>query len=371
MNLIFLSDQGYPYGMAGSKRIRLFAEYLASKNKVKIIIAAENNGNNESSGSEKNVAFQFIRFSKFQNLFSYFKIKMILKNNYLPGEKNILFLYDNVTLMNILFAVAGKKIGYKIITDIVEDYSLTKENESLQRRIQYKVSNLIQKRLNSLVDGVVIISEYLFKKYSHLRSRVLIPVSAENLHINFSDVPKTSQDINMVYSGSFGNKDGIIDLLMAFKIISQRFENVQLTLSGKINEKITNEIKGNDRIKYVGLISDDKYYSFLQEADILLMTRVNSEYANAGFPFKLGEYLATGNPVIATKVSDVEIYLKDKVDAILAEASNVQSLVSAFEFAITEREEANMIGKSGKEKCTLFFDPKKNGETLQTFLNSI
>lgn len=42
------------------------------------------------------------------------------------------------------------------------------------------------------------------------------------------------------------------------------------------------------------------------------MCRNLSEYANASFPFNLGEYLAIGNPVIATKVSDIEMCLTDE-----------------------------------------------------------
>ncbi len=49
-----------------------------------------------------------------------------------------------------------------------------------------------------------------------------------------------------------------------------------------------------------------------RNSDVLCMCRKESGFANAGFPFKLGEYLATGNPVICTKVSDVEYYLDNE-----------------------------------------------------------
>ena len=43
-----------------------------------------------------------------------------------------------------------------------------------------------------------------------------------------------------------------------------------------------------------GFLLEDEYYKILPHSDVLLMTRINSKYANAGFPFKLGEYLASG-----------------------------------------------------------------------------
>ena len=69
----------------------------------------------------------------------------------------------------------------------------------------------------------------------------------------------------------------------------------------KFNNSFYNKLptsQQNSKIIYFGLIPDDDYYQFLKDADVLLMTRIDSPYANSGFPFKLGEYLATGNAVI-------------------------------------------------------------------------
>ena len=46
MNILFISSQPFPYGMAGSKRIRLFAEFLAKNNIVKVLIIGKNNDRN-------------------------------------------------------------------------------------------------------------------------------------------------------------------------------------------------------------------------------------------------------------------------------------------------------------------------------------
>lgn len=58
-----------------------------------------------------------------------------------------------------------------------------------------------------------------------------------------------------------------------------------------------------DRNRHLGFLVDSAYSDTLSSAGILCMPRINNGYAYAvGFPFKLGEYLATGKPVIATAV---------------------------------------------------------------------
>jgi glycosyltransferase involved in cell wall biosynthesis len=101
------------------------------------------------------------------------------------------------------------------------------------------------------------------------------------------------------------------------------------------------------------------------------MTRIDSQYANAGFPFKLGEYLATGKPVVATDVSDIRLYLEDKKDVILAKPSNIQSLVDALNYLIVRPEKREVIGVSGLKKCKKFFNPEINSKMLLDFVKNI
>jgi glycosyltransferase involved in cell wall biosynthesis len=60
------------------------------------------------------------------------------------------------------------------------------------------------------------------------------------------------------------------------------------------------------------------------------MTRVGSGYANAGFPFKLGEFLATGNPVITTNVSDVSVYLENYKDCIIVTPEKINEVAASI-----------------------------------------
>jgi len=126
-----------------------------------------------------------------------------------------------------------------------------------------------------------------------------------------------------------------------------------------------------DRIEYKGYLDEKDYYALLNSADIPCMTRVDLAYAHAGFPFKLGEYLATGKPVIASRVSDVDRFLVDKQNAMLVQAGSSAEVCEAAEFLIDNPESAVAIGARGREVARSFFDYKQQGAALRDFFENV
>jgi glycosyltransferase involved in cell wall biosynthesis len=101
------------------------------------------------------------------------------------------------------------------------------------------------------------------------------------------------------------------------------------------------------------------------------MPRIDIGYAQAGFPFKLGEYLATGKPVIASSVSDIPELLKNRQDVMLVPPGNSCAIVDAVEFLIVHPEQAFDIGASGRLSARKLFDYREQGAQLNAFLRSI
>lgn len=100
------------------------------------------------------------------------------------------------------------------------------------------------------------------------------------------------------------------------------------------------------------------------------MTRNNTRFSNAGFPFKLGEYLATGNPVVTSQVSGIENYLVHKKSALFFEPGNVIELEKAISFLIENPSEAYLIGREGQKVFEDHFSADKNCKKLYEFICS-
>lgn len=376
MNIIFISRLPYPIGMAGTKRIRLFAEYLVRKGViVKVIITGKSNKQNNISGSYNNVEYNYFKKNNLLYIFGLWEFYKLLNYYLKNNSKNYIYIYNGIDLTNILFVIIAKLMGFAIITDIVEDYSFHDEETSFRFRLLIRTKIFFDNHLQHLSDYIIVISKHLKKKYTRKgipQDKIrLIPISAENLMISIKE-PILRDKTRFVYSGSFNAKDGIQNILKAFKQLSATYSNIELILSGP-NKRIPNEYFNTyfkeDNIEYVGLIPNTSFYEFLSDSDALLSTRVNTTYANAGFPFKLGEYLATGNPVITTNISDITTYLTDKIDVIIVKPNNVNSLVEAMKFIIDNKVKSKNIGINGKETASKHFNPIINGQKLFKFLN--
>ena len=380
MNIIFICNQPYPTGMAGTKRIRLFAENLAdNKANVNVFIFAKSNGLNNSSGLFNKVKYQLVNFKYIHSILGNKYLNQQLVNLYDKRKKNIIYIYGGLNIETVKLLSFASNLGYKIVTDLVEDYSMHNEKIRFRLALRYKINTFINRKMISYVSGFIVISYFLKKKLESYKidnnNIQLIPISAENLFHKYNKIQKRD-NFRFLYTGTYGVKDGIVFMLDAYKKLFNKHPNIELILTGKTgriskNYEYLKNLDANYNIRFLGKIPEDEYYNFLQDSDALLMTRIGSKYANSGFPFKLGEYLATGKPVIATDISDVKLYLRNKIDIILANPSDADSLYKAMDYTLLNYQKCIKIGQNGRNAALKYFNPKDNGNLLQKFLNRI
>lgn len=377
MNIIFAINVPYPFGMAGSMRIRLFAEYLSNQeSKTKVLITNQDNGLNNINGVHNGVYYSSLSKRKlpyyiFLILYPFLVFKKLKLEKKIKGS-NFLVIYGDTDIYTLPFIIVAKILGYKIILDIVEDRALTQEELSIMARINLFFGKIIFPIAVRLVDGIVVISKYLENKYKSITKIpvILITVSAANLNTKQIRNGKKKEFIEIAYSGSFGRKDGVKYLIEAFDQIKHKYDNLRLVLIGTPQKDFINKKISKD-IEITGYLNDHDYQARLGNADILCMTRIDSKFAQAGFPFKLGEYLATAKPVVATDVSDVSLYLDHLQDIVLAKPSDTKSLVDSIELLIKAPEKRKVIGENGLKKCEKYFNPEINSKMLFDFMKTI
>src|SRR5690606_3427017 len=119
----------------------------------------------------------------------------------------------------------------------------------------------------------------------------------------------------IVYVGVMNDaKDGVNILIKAYKEIYTDIKEYQLYLVGPwhydtpLHLKMIQEFGLVNKIEWKGAYDRDLIPAIIQDADLLVLPRPDSKQAQGGFPTKLGEYLATGNPVVATRVGELPDY---------------------------------------------------------------
>ena len=87
-----------------------------------------------------------------------------------------------------------------------------------------------------------------------------------------------------------------------------------------------------------------------------------------GFPTKLGEYLASGKPVIVTNVGEISEYLTDRQNAYIIEPNNIEALYNCFKYIADHYEEAINVGLEGRKLAEGIFNYKSQAIRMYDFI---
>ena len=205
----------------------------------------------------------------------------------------------------------------------------------------------------------------------------LIPVSVDldrMIHCEES----FHRPVSLLYAGSFGEKDGVESLIAAFELVAARRPALEFLMTGRGSPERTDAVRRRikaspfaGRIRHLGFLSDEQYFTVISNCDIACVVRVPSDFADRGFPFKLGEFLATGRPVVAARVSDVGIYLTDRVNAMLVEPGSVPGIAAAIDYLLADEARAFSIGRAGRAVATEHFSSRGSGQRLREFIDRV
>ena len=218
------------------------------------------------------------------------------------------------------------------------------------------------------VDYIYVISTALKKLYEQKlpKQKMLGRIQILNMIVEPDrfNPPKNIEGFNnsskkrIVFVGElYGDKDGVYGLVQAFLKICIEFPEADLVLIGDNEDKkalylIYNIIDSSaykDRIIFTGKISRDELATQICNSYCLVLDRPNNIQAKYGFPTKLGEYLASGKPVIITKVGDIPLYLTDGINAYLAEPDNIESFSQKLRECLNDPKHAQKIGLEGQK----------------------
>ncbi len=175
----------------------------------------------------------------------------------------------------------------------------------------------------------------------------------------FSDLDKQQSPIPyFAYCGNGNNrKDKVDELIRVFAHVAERHKRVQLYIIGPTkqvykeeqdNVQLVHQLGLDDRIIFTGIKPAEEIPQILVDATALFLTRPDTLQNRAGFSTKLGEYLASGNPVVAAGVGDIPLYLHDKENAFVFAPGDFKAVESAMIFILEHPDEANKIGKAGR-----------------------
>jgi glycosyltransferase involved in cell wall biosynthesis len=166
----------------------------------------------------------------------------------------------------------------------------------------------------------------------------------------------------------FVEKKGLIYLVNAFRQLSARRPEAELWLVGYGPEesRLRQAAAGNDRIKFLGAMSEEETRGLYSTADIFCLPCIRTESGDAdGIPTTVLEAMAFELPVVCTNLLSASCYVKDGEDGHLVPQRDAAALSLALERLCADAKLREEMGKSARQRVARTCDLSKNIRRLQ------
>lgn len=347
------------------------------------------------SSKEKKESTQGVLYLSKSNRYSYWKTRL---NKYILGklhkcvakirfnrinlsEYDYIWLSNSSSVLNIFYS-SKKTASCKTFIELNEFNDIHKmegHTGNFLQRVYGAKSEQSFTDVVAKIDYFACMTQTLLAHY-----KTMAKPNAQFMHLPMTVDLKRFQSVNstdryskpyIAYTGTFNNaKDGVDILIKSFAKIALKYPQHHLYLAGfwhydvDKQKDLINKYNLNNRITYIGVLNKDEIPPFIGNAELLVLSRPDSHQAQGGFPTKLGEYLATGNPVCVTKVGEIPDYLEDNVSAFMATPGDIESFAYAMDRALSNPEKARKVGLAGREIAEKEFNSEIQAKRLADFL---
>lgn len=385
MKIIFVSSGQYPNGGAAANRHLAYAKGLIELgHEVEFILLVKQNWNKKEV-LDQGIKFTCVSLRTKNKLSKIAKFKLFYKtigeaNNVIfsahqKREISCLVLLD--TRIEVLIPLLNKarKFGIKVFHERTE-YPFIYGGKTIIGKITLYIylKFVLQK-----FDGLYVINNALKKYFLELTKNkidiIVINMIVDSSRFEIVKNKSTDRFKKITYCGGIeGDKDGIPILIESFSLIANEFPLTRLQLITASTNPITRQrmfalaqkFGIADRFSMRGPINRDQIPRLLCDSDILALSRPDNAQAEGGFPTKLGEYLATGNPVVITNVGEINLFLNDGLNAFIAEPNSSEQFANKLREAL-KSDKADKIGIEGRKLVYKQFNYLQQAKILAEF----
>jgi glycosyltransferase involved in cell wall biosynthesis len=166
---------------------------------------------------------------------------------------------------------------------------------------------------------------------------------------------------------NFTPKYGLEYLIEAFSRLVDNYKHLRLVLigDGRIRpqlEALVRSLKISQFVSFLGAVPNDEVAKHLKEIDIFVMPSIGQGEI---FGVAAVEAMATGLPVVASRVGGLPEVVDDGRTGILVEPESVDALKKGIEFYILSAELRLKHGQQGRQKVEKQYDWRQNAGSME------
>lgn len=346
---VIVTENSYPEGDAGAVRQHALAKLLLDMNYDVLVI-----GYGSPTKGNINV-YDGVRYISFREN-SVNKVKRIC-DRLVFADKVFNYIKKNYSNLDLLVVVDLMPRGFKKMTKLKKQFGCTLVHDSVEwyspeefkkgrldlayLRKEYTNLKAINKSWN-----VIAISKYLEDHFCKKANKVVrIPVIMDVKNIKFRSKVIDNSKIIFSYAGGPGKKDYLKEIIDGFSILNEEeLKKIELNIIGVTKKQLVDIcnvnkesiIKLDSCLKVHGRVNRNEAVNLIRNSDYSLLIRnENLRYAKAGFPTKIVESLACGTPPLCNYSSDLDVYLKDKYNCIIANGHTSLDVYEAVRKALS------------------------------------
>lgn len=245
-----------------------------------------------------------------------------------------------------------KRYGKKVIYDIHEDYpSVILSKKWIPKFLRSTVSKLVDKYERYAVrkfDGIVVVVPEQLDRFSDKEEVSILPNYPRIQYLESRRKTRSNKKVKFVYSGSIDIDRSIVEMIEAFKYLSEKYD-IELNLLGPIHDiELKNLIfevsERYDGLNYRGFLSYKDAIEFVSGCDVGLMVMHRGRSKEISSPLKMFEYLTLGLPIIASNFKKWRQTLDEKPCALYVEPDSFMDIASKMEILIKDTKLRKRLG---------------------------
>jgi glycosyltransferase involved in cell wall biosynthesis len=391
MTVLFISDSPFPNGFAVTQRLGLIARALTEGGvRVKVLLtrAAERPSavtNTRTEGEWRGIPFRYLtgttvrseRFvvRRWKGLKGVGGAIASIVAGWRTGELSCVYLWVDDVPFRILRGLCAL-LGLPVVCGLNEPSPAVWKGASLSAGAGRRDPLLAH------IDGFVAISagleEWVRTRKGGSRPHVLrLPVLVDTDEMKPSFARATRNDV--FYAAAPGYLDEIEFVLDVVDAVREHCPDLRIRFSGwEIAELARSGLQDRLRAHVAsgsaiveGVMSRERLLESYRECAALLLPMKDEPRSLARFPTKVGEYLASGRPVVATEIGELGALLSDGKNAFLAEPGSVRSFAEAVLTALRDSKRAGAVGRGGRAFAEQVLDYRRYSGALSEFITAV
>ena len=303
----------------------------------------------------------------------------IIRSNEKQPIDFVFLSFDDLNLLEY-YAPKLKRLGFKLVF-IGDEFPEPMRNElrdniSLRQIKRYK-------KVYKYIDARILMTKSLQKFYDTdvcEKPTYILPsiINTKRFSAVAEDKDRLTSSYFCYTGGLEPTSDNLDIMIKAFAKVIKQYPEYELRLYGtpspknkQLFERVALNEGISENVKFMGRIGNDEIPEVMAHAKIVMTSQPDNMRVRGSFSTKIGEYLASGTPTLATRVGSLPLYFEHGREIFYAKVNDVDDYANQIINILEHYEKSINVASCGRSVICNQFNAKILTSELLMFLSNL